>query len=339
MRQSIRLVYGSSEQGECHERGERNGGGTVPEMRLDAALMVLATESHPMLTRSRIQRAIEQGNICINGKSTTKPGKKIKSGDVISGEIEIEDESTNVAPQSGVKFDVMYEDSHIIVVDKPAGLVVHPGAGHKDGTLVNGLVAQYPEVLDVGESDRPGIVHRLDAETSGLLVVARSQVAYDALVAMFSHHAISRQYWAIALAPKIPDSGRFDTPYGRNPNHRIKYTSIDPNASKRAVTNYRTMARTAAGYALITCLLETGRTHQIRVHLSEHGAPIVGDAIYAPKPIATHRAIARLALHARKLAFEHPVTHESLCFVSPWPADFVAAIGSIWGENILDESW
>ena len=327
MRKTIRFVYSPTDPN------------SPAESRLDAALLAMAAESLPALSRSRVQRAIELGDVYVNDKQASKPGKKVKFGDIISGEVELEDEFGEIAPQSRVEFGVLYEDPHIIVVDKPAGLVVHPGAGHRDGTLVNGLVARYPGICDVGAPDRPGIVHRLDAETSGLLVVARSQAAYEALVAMFASHALSRQYWAIALAPKLPDSGRFDTPYGRNPKNRVKYTSIDPDATKRAVTNFRVMARTVAGYALVTCLLETGRTHQIRVHLAEHGAPILGDSIYAPKHVATHRAVPRLALHARKLAFEHPVTRKPLCFSSPWSDDFAAAICAVWGRDILEDSW
>ncbi len=324
----IRFICGSGENG-AHPR-------------LDAAIISSVAGAAAGLSRARIQNAVEQGQICVNGARVTKTGKKLKPGDIVDGAIEIDEDATVPEPQDGIKFGIAYEDSHILVIDKPAGLVVHPGAGHKDKTLVNGLLAKYPELRGVGSPERPGIVHRLDAETSGLLVAARSQAAYEALAAMFARHDVSRQYWAIVKTSKLPDAGRFDTPYGRNPQNRFKYTSLancfkDENgAAKRAVTHFRVMARAAGGYALVSCLLETGRTHQIRVHLSEHGAPILGDAIYAPKPVAMTRAIARCALHARKLSFRHPVTGDSLRFCAPWPQDFADAALSLWQCNILD---
>ena len=315
--------------------GEEN----IAPARLDAAIMASAGAAG--LSRARIQNAVEQGQICVNGARVTKTGKKLKPGDIIEGNIEIDEDSAIPEPQDGIKFDIVYEDSHIIVIDKPPGLVVHPGAGHKDKTLVNGLLAKYPELRSVGSPDRPGIVHRLDAETSGLLVAARSQAAYEALAAMFARHGVSRQYWAIVKTSNLPDAGRFDTPYGRNPQNRFKYTSLEnrfkdaAGAAKRAVTHFRVMARAPGGCALVSCLLETGRTHQIRVHLSEHGAPILGDALYAPKDVALNRAIARCALHARKLSFAHPVSGDPMCFCAPWPKDFADAAQKLWQCNIL----
>ena len=154
-----------------------------------------------------------------------------------------------------------------------------------------------PDLAQVGEPDRPGIVHRLDAETSGLLIVAKTQVAYEKLVKMFANHEIQRQYWAICYAPKLPENGTFDTPYGRHPTQRVKFSSRF-DAPKRAITHYRVVQRNERGFAIVTCLLETGRTHQVRVHLSDHQAPILGDSSYAPAPYAHTKLIGRLALHA-----------------------------------------
>lgn len=284
--------------------------------RLDTALSDLS----PDVSRAQIKRDIQEARVSVNGAVCTKPSRKLSAGDTIVWQREAPVDLSAPLPEK-MALTIVYEDDDILVIDKPAGLVVHPGAGNPDHTLVNALLHYDPGICDVGESARPGIVHRLDADTSGLLIVARSQRAYEALVPMFAEHRVLRQYYAIAYAPKFPDAGHFDTPYGRHPTQRVKYTSRF-DAPKRAITDFRTIARTPGGFALITCLLQTGRTHQIRVHLMEHGAPILGDSLYAPPKIAHHRAITRLALHARKLIFNHPVTGASCVFFAPFPDDF-----------------
>lgn len=300
-------------------------------VRLDAALSRQFREA----SRSALQRAIEERRVCVNGCEVTKASKKLFLGDKVEYQREKVEDSTTPLPEEGILFDVLYEDPHLIVVDKPAGLVVHPGAGNPAHTLINGILAKYPEIAHVGQSDRPGIVHRLDAETSGVLLIARSEEAYRELVPMFSSHAISRRYFALSYAPKLRGSGTFDTPYGRHPKNRIKYSSLF-DAPKRAITHYEIMARNAAGYAWIRCFLETGRTHQIRVHLSEHGAPILADSIYAPKNLAVTKIIPRLALHARELVFTHPITHEAMDIVAPWPSDILAALKKLgFDEGVL----
>lgn len=293
-------------------------------MRLDAFLASEAPES----SRSQIKRAIESGEVAVNGSPCTKAGRKLNPGDTVQWNAPQMPETGAPRPETGIAYRVVYEDPHILVIDKPSGLVVHPGAGNLSGTLINGLLAAYPELASVGEPDRPGIVHRIDSATSGLLVVARSQTAYETLVRMFAAHDVHRQYWAICYGPKLPDSGRFDTPYGRHPTQRVKYSSKF-DAPKRAITNYRVSTRTPSGFILVTCLLETGRTHQVRVHLSDHNAPILGDPLYAPPKIAHHKAIERLALHAQRLAFAHPLTHEPCAFESPFPQDFLAAMHTL----------
>lgn len=297
---------------------------TSPGIRLD----VFIAEQSPDWPRSQIKLAIEAGQIAVNGKSCTKAGRKLSVGETISWNEPEKRDDLGVIPQDGIIFKILYEDAHLLVIDKPAGLVVHPGAGHRDGTLINGILAKYPEIAQIGEPDRPGIVHRLDAETSGLLLIARSQQAYEKLTAMFAEHEITRQYWAICYAPKLPDSGRFDTPYGRHPTQRVKFSSRF-DAEKRAITNFRVLDKNGNGFALVTCLLETGRTHQVRVHLSDHGAPILGDSLYAPDKIAHHKAIPRLALHAGKLVFKHPVFDNDVQLESPFPADFCHALESL----------
>ena len=301
---------------------------TVSSEEHNIRLDIWLSQQCPDFSRSQIKKLIETQQVRVNGRITDKAGTKCQSGDTIEFELPELPDSKSPKAEIGIDYRTVYEDDHLIVIDKPAGLVVHPGAGHTGGTLINALLARYPEISAVGESERPGIVHRLDAETSGLLLIARTQTAYEKLVQMFAVHAIQRQYWAICYAPKLPDSGRFDTPYGRHPTQRIKYSSRF-DAPKRAITNCRVIQRNDRGFALVTCLLETGRTHQIRVHLSEHQAPILGDSLYSPAPYAKTKIIPRLALHAQRLRFIHPVTGESCDFQSPFPNDFIQALNKL----------
>ncbi|MBQ1267633.1 MAG: RluA family pseudouridine synthase [Proteobacteria bacterium] len=299
------------------------------EMRLDAYL----SRKYPELGRSRLKEAIESGAVLIDGRAVTKASRKCHVHEVI----DIERPSAPVDPKNpqaeAIPFEILYEDEAIFVIHKPSGLVVHPGAGHPTGTLVNGLLAIDPAIAQVGEADRPGIVHRLDRETSGLMLVARTNAAYSVLVEMFSRHAVQRRYWAICHAPRLNDSGTFDTPYGRHPTQRVKFTSChlgngktECGDYKRAITHYTVVSRSLGGFALIQCDLETGRTHQVRVHLSEHGAPILGDTLYAPQQYAHHRAIDRLALHAGALSFSHPIRGDAMHFEVPLPEAFDAAL-------------
>lgn len=307
-------------------------------LRLDAFLSEQCTD----LSRATIKRSIETGDVAINGLAITKAARKVALNDVVTLVMPQQIDLTHPLAET-IPLNIVYTDEHLCVINKPAGLVVHPGAGHLTGTLVNALLAFDANIATIGEPDRPGIVHRLDAETSGLLVVARSQAAYTKLVDMFSRHDVHRQYWAICHAPSLPDQGTFDTPYGRHPTQRVKYTSFaghrnvdqnDPDL-KRAITHYQVLKRNPGGYALVTCKLETGRTHQIRVHLSEHGAPLLADPLYSPAKFATHRAIQRLALHAGKLEFIHPISGETMTFNASFPNDFKQAIRQL---NLVDDT-
>ena len=279
----------------------------------------------PLWTRAQLKRVIDAGAVQVNQKTCTKPAQKLSPGDRVTYPMPSLDPEAPPKPEDGIKLDILYQDDDLFVIDKPSGLVVHPGAGNPHHTLVNALLSLDPAIARIGDPMRPGIVHRLDAPTSGLLLVARSPRAYDALTDMFARHDIHRQYWAICLAPKLQDHGTFDTPYGRHPTQRVKYSSRF-DAPKRAITHFTTVDRNAQGFALVTCLLETGRTHQVRVHLSEHGAPILGDDLYAPAPIARHKAIPRLALHAQHLTFNHPISNTPCSFSSPFPEDFSMAL-------------
>jgi 23S rRNA pseudouridine1911/1915/1917 synthase len=231
------------------------------------------------------------------------------------------------APEPLVQFDVVYADDQVIVVDKPAGLVVHPGAGNPDGTLVNGLLARYPDIAGVGQDGRPGIVHRLDVGTSGLLVVARTEHAYDMLVGALAARDVGRTYRALVWGHPANSSGVIDAPIGRD--HRDPMRMAVVVDGKPARTHYRVLRtyRDVAEVAELECRLETGRTHQIRVHLAAIGHPVVGDSTYGGGRPAV--AALRPVLHAAALSFMHPTTGELMSFTSPLPDDLVAVLAAI----------
>jgi 23S rRNA pseudouridine1911/1915/1917 synthase len=268
-------------------------------------------------------------------------------------EVEIGPDLTSAAePDASVRFGVVFEDAHLIVVDKPAGVVVHPARGHRSGTLVSGLLARPGfAVAPRDERDptghlRPGIVHRIDKDTSGLLVVAKDALTREGLKRQLAAHSVTRVYQALTYG--APRAGRIDTFYGRDPRSRLRFTSRLA-VGKRAVTNVQPIEVFRGAAALVECRLETGRTHQIRVHLAEQaGTPLLGDALYrgsAPVTTASRAradaaetalglaqiasAIGRQALHARVLGFEHPMTGQALHFESEPPADFSAALGAL----------
>ena len=234
-----------------------------------------------------------------------------------------------VAPQPDptVEFGVVHVDEHVIVIDKPAGLVVHPGAGNPDGTLVNGLLARFPDIADIGQFGRPGIVHRLDVGTSGLLVVARTELAYDQLVAALSNRDVGRRYRALVWGVPASPSGVIDAPIGRDHRDPMKMAVVVDG--KVARTHYRVLRsfRDVAEVAELECRLETGRTHQIRVHLAAIGHPVVGDGTYGGNRSAIRPA--RPVLHAAALSFRHPATGVTMSFESPLPADLRAVLDGL----------
>jgi 23S rRNA pseudouridine1911/1915/1917 synthase len=236
---------------------------------------------------------------------------------------------------------VLFEDDHLLVVDKPAGLVVHPAPGHADGTLVNALLFHAQVEDDGADRRRPGIVHRLDKDTSGVMVVAKTAQVRDALVALFQKHDIERRYVAIA-AGEPPVRVTYDTLIGRHPTDRKRFTT-KVRRGKRAVTHVEVRER-LEGAALVECKLETGRTHQIRVHLAEHGHPVLGDPVYgrSPKsPVAREAAkgLGRQALHAAVLGFRHPATGEAQRFETEPPADFRAALALLRRNRAIGGSF
>jgi len=284
------------------------------------------------LTRAEARRLIEGGSILLGGRRV-KPSARVAAGDVIDVTLPPDAPAAGIEPQE-IDFGIAYEDGDLVVVDKPPGLVVHPGAGRSDRTLVNALVHRFAEI-EGGDPSRPGIVHRLDKDTSGLMLVARNRRAHAALSEMIKAKAVTREYAALVWG-RPPARGVIDTPYGRSRRDRKKFTSRGAgDGPRRAVTRYwRERAFEKAGVSLVRCVLETGRTHQIRVHLSESGWPVVGDPQYgrgsAPAGgAAAARGARRTMLHARRLAFAHPTTGEPMELRAEPPEDFRAVVAAL----------
>jgi 23S rRNA pseudouridine1911/1915/1917 synthase len=306
------------------------GPGEDPRPRLDHFLGTCDLA----ITRSQLKRLIDDGAVTVAGAVVTKPGQKLSPGDDIEVRVPAP-VPVATAPQA-MALAVLYEDAHIIVIDKPAGLVVHPAPGHPDRTLVNALLAHCRDLSGIGGALRPGIVHRLDKDTSGVMVATKTDAAHAALAAVFHAHALEREYVALVAPPPAAEQGTFSTLHGRHPVHRKKFTSR-VERGKPAVTHYRVERRFGAGArqaAQVRCRLETGRTHQIRVHLSEHGMPVIGDPLYGHRyrDLVLARLaenLGRQALHAALLGFAHPVTGVALRFESPLPADMQALIRAL----------
>ncbi len=276
-------------------------------------------------SRSVLQRWLSEGRVALDGAVQTSAKAKVRAGVLVT--LRPAPPPVSAAVPQPIPIEVLYEDEHLVVVAKAPGMVVHPAPGHPDGTLVNALLHRTT-FSDGGDPMRPGIVHRLDKDTSGLLVVARTAAARGGLVSLFKNHDIERRYEAIVIGHPPPDV-TYDTLHGRHPVDRKRFSSRVARG-KRAVTHVQTKER-LHGAALVHCRLETGRTHQIRVHLSDAGTPVLGDPVYARTPKderlrAAHTALGRQALHAAVLGFVHPVTGVSLRFEAPPPADFQAAL-------------
>lgn len=285
--------------------------------RLDRVLAGAVTE----FSRSYLQQLIDQGAVLLHGTPVTKAAHRVKAGDSLRLELRPTQESQAFRPEP-MALAVVYEDAHLLVIDKPAGLVVHPAPGHWGGTLLNGLLAHDPACTRV---PRAGIVHRLDKDTSGLMVVAKTRAAMDALVAMIAQRQVQRQYLALAHGPWRGERQlRVDAPIGRDPRNRLRMAVVDLalHAGKPARTDFELLANTAQA-SWVRCTLHTGRTHQIRVHMAHHGHPLVADTLYGGHPAF---GLQRQALHAFRLAFPHPMREQMLEFLAPLPPDLCAAL-------------
>jgi 23S rRNA pseudouridine1911/1915/1917 synthase len=270
----------------------------------------------PELSRARLQALVADGHVRVDG-AVRKAAHRLAGGETVDLEIPPLP-AEELVPES-IALTVVFEDDHLIVVDKPAGMVVHPGAGHATGTLAAAVLAHAPSTAGVGGPRRPGIVHRLDKDTSGLLVLAKTQAAYDALTAQLAARTVSRRYLAVVHGRVIAAEGVVDAPVGRHPYDRVRMAVVERGKGRRAVSRYRVLERFSQ-FTLVEVTLETGRTHQIRVHMAALGHPVAGDDLYGgrgrsplPAPLEGH------ALHAAALAFVHPVTQKRLQFGSPLP--------------------
>ncbi len=304
--------------------------------RLDAWLAAVL----PDLSRARIQALLDQGAVQRDGQKVGQASRKVRAGETYTVAVPDPVAASPVAQE--IDLHILYEDEHLIVVAKPAGLVVHPGPGHDDGTLVNAMLAHCRGSLSgIGGVARPGIVHRLDKDVSGVMVVAKHDRAHTLLSGQFTIHSIHRVYEAIVRGLPAKAEGTVDRPIGRDPFDR-KRMAIVRSGGKRAVTHWRVLEAAGTRAARVECRLETGRTHQIRVHLSSLGHPILGDRIYGPKrtgdlPEAARPLVenlGRIALHARRLGFDHPITGVRLEFDLPPPPLFATLLDSFRPDGL-----
>lgn len=286
--------------------------------RLDVFVTGLTEE----LTRARVQKLIEDRGITVNG-STSKPNYRIKNGDVITIQMP-EPELLEVKPEN-IKLEIAYEDEDLLVVNKPQGMVVHPAAGNYTGTLVNALLAHCKDLSGINGVIRPGIVHRIDKDTSGLLVVAKNDKAHLGLAEQIKEHTVSRKYIALVHGVIPEPRGVVDAPIGRDLKDRKKMAVTIKN-SKSAVTRYKVLERFEK-YSLIECTLETGRTHQIRVHMAYLGYPVAGDPLYGPKKNPLN--LKGQALHAFLLGFNHPIKGEYIEFTAELPPYYTDLIDNL----------
>lgn len=302
-------------------------------------LDVYLTKVGPSISRAQLKNHIEAARVSVDGSIVTKAGYKLTAGQHITHDAPPL-EPTDAKPEA-IPLDIRYEDPWLIVVNKPAGMVVHPAAGNRAGTLVNALLHHCPELVGIGGVQRPGIVHRIDKDTSGLLVVAKSDVAHQGLIRQFKARSLVRRYIAIVLGTRLDPQGEFATLHGRHPQDRRRFTTR-VTQGKPAVTQYEVLAESVL-CTMVEVTLKTGRTHQIRVHFAEIGKPVVADSLYGAQPVnatigsagmeaAAIRKMRRHALHAGVLGFIHPVSGQPLLFVADLPEDMAYLTDCLFGQ-------
>lgn len=303
-------------------------GADAAGQRLDKALAAAV----PTMSRERLKTLVQGGQLSGAAGVVWDPATKLKGGEEYTLTVPVPRAAGNVAQD--IALPIIFEDDHLLVVDKPAGLVVHPAAGNLDGTMVNALLHHCAGRLSgIGGVARPGIVHRIDKDTSGLLVVAKTDPAHEGLAAQFARHTVERRYTAVVIGVPVPPAGRIEGALARSSANRQKMAMVSAGRGKHAVTHFRTV-QAFAGAAQVECRLETGRTHQIRVHMASIGHALLGDGVYGKTPgrlapLLAELGFARQALHAATLGFQHPFTKEFLSFESALPADMVALIGRL----------
>jgi 23S rRNA pseudouridine1911/1915/1917 synthase len=292
--------------------------------RLDRVVAMLTGAS-----RSEAGALVDSGAVVLDEQIVTSRSLRVVEGAVVDVDVPEAKVDEGLQPDPWVEVPVVHADPHLLVVDKPAGLVVHPGAGQNGGTMVHGLLANYPEIAAVGEPDRPGVVHRIDKGTSGLLLVARSQEAYEVLVGMLAAHIVDRRYRALVWGRVEVPTGMVDAPIGRSQRDRTRMAVTV--RGKPALTGYEVLHRYDQPVVTeLACTLSTGRTHQIRVHMNSIGHPVVGDERYGGR--RSTLPLRRQWLHAEHLGLDHPITGERLEFDSPLPADLAGVLDQLVTE-------
>jgi len=309
---------------ECHKQ------------RLDVFLVSQTQD----ISRSRLQALIKKGNVSVDNQIVSNPSFAVSENEVVGVTIPAPDDALPLAQD--IPLDILYEDDDLLVINKQVGLVVHPGAGVRDGTLVNALLYHCGDSLSgVGGVRRPGIVHRLDKDTSGLMMVAKNDLAHQGLAAQLADRTLSREYLALVTGAMPPGRGKVDASIGRHLSQRIKMAVTSKN-SKNAITHYRNLEKFGDALTLVSCKLQTGRTHQIRVHMQYLGFPLVGDSLYGQTPTKTRSLLRksgydeavqdavlnfpRQALHARKIGFVHPRSGDEMEFTAELPQDLEGVI-------------
>ena len=284
------------------------------------------------ISRSEASSIIKKGQVLINDQSVTRSSFKVSIGNRVEFYVRDDEEATEIEADSSVDFKIIHSDSDFFVIDKPAGLVVHPGAGNLSGTLVNGLLALSPQIRDVGEKNRPGVIHRLDKGTSGLLLAANTNEGYQFFVDELSDRKVKRIYQALVWGVPEGPEGIIDAPIGRSSKNRKKMGIV--SKGKNAITTYQLKESWfSSNVSLLELQLETGRTHQIRVHLSSIGNPVVGDDVYGTN--RKNLTLRRPFLHASKLSFEHPRTGKACEFESPLPEDLKSVLADLHANEKL----
>ena len=284
------------------------------------------------ISRSEASSIIKKGQVLINDQAVTRSSFKVSIGNSVEFYVRDDEEATEIEADSSVDFKIIHSDSDFFVIDKPAGLVVHPGAGNSSGTLVNGLLAISPQIRDVGEKNRPGVIHRLDKGTSGLLLAANTNEGYQFFVDKLSDRKVKRIYQALVWGVPEGPEGIIDAPIGRSSKNRKKMGFV--SKGKNAITTYQVKESWfSSNVSLLELQLETGRTHQIRVHLSSIGNPVVGDDVYGTN--RKYLTLRRPFLHASKLSFEHPRTGKAYEFESPLPEDLKSVLADLHANEKL----